>query len=348
MAHRHPPLLPWQVDRPHQVARLGRFGLESGEAIEDFEVCYVTHGRLSPARDNAVLVCAAIGQTHHRLDFLIGPGRVLDPERFFIVAIDAIGNGLTSSPSTSAAQPLDRFPRFTIRDMVQSQHAVLTQGLGLDGVLAVAGASMGGMQALQWGVSHPQFMRAIVAMTPMARTSPWSVAVNETCRAALMADPAWNGRHFTRVPERGLAAWSGVLRLLANSSPAALAAVCPNRTATSARFAALASDTLTMGIDPLDWIYQSYAYDAHNVAPDGDLAAALARVTARTLVIASPLDLYNPAVAAAEAAALIPGAEYFELNSAQGHQAATAGSPADVASIDAAVAAFLGRLSDPS
>ncbi len=112
--------------------------------------------RCRRARDNAVLVCAAIGQTHHRLDFLIGPGKALDPERFFIVAIDAIGNGLTSSPSTSTAQPLDRFPRFTIRDMVASQHAVLTQVLGLSGLAAVAGASMGGMQALQWGVSYPR------------------------------------------------------------------------------------------------------------------------------------------------------------------------------------------------
>jgi homoserine O-acetyltransferase/O-succinyltransferase len=341
MARRHPPLLPWQIDRPHQVARLGRFELENGEAIEDFEVCYVTHGTLSSARDNVVLVCAAIGQTHHRLDFLIGKGRALDPERFLIVAIDAIGNGLTSSPSTSATQPLDRFPRFTIRDMVASQYAVLTQVLGLDGLFAIAGASMGGMQALQWGVSHPDFMRAIVAMTPMARTAPWSVAVNETCRAALMADPAWNGRHFTHVPERGLAAWSGVLRLLANSSPAALASVAKDAAATSARFATLATDTLAMGIDPLDWIYQSHAYDAHDVAPDGDLAAALANVTARTLVIASPLDLYNPAAAAAEAASLIPGAQYLELHSVQGHQAATAGSPADVAAIDAAMRALL-------
>jgi homoserine O-acetyltransferase len=341
MALRHPPLLPWQIDRPHQVARLGPFALESGAAIEDFEVCYVTHGTLSPARDNAVLVCAAIGQTHHRLDFLIGPGKALDPDRFFIVAIDAIGNGLTSSPSTSTAQPLDRFPRFTIRDMVASQHAVLTQVLGLNGLAAVAGASMGGMQALQWGVRHPQFMRAIVAMTPMARTAPWSVAVNETCRAALMADPAWNGRHFDRQPERGLAAWSGVLRLLANSSPAALAGMAKDAAATRARFAMLATDTLAMGVDPLDWIYQSHAYDAHDVADGGDLRMALARITARTLVIASPLDLYNPAADAAEAASMIVGAKYVELNSVQGHQAATAGSPADVAAIDAAMRAFL-------
>ena len=102
-----------------------------------------------------VLVCSAIGQTHHRLDFLIGPGRALDTDRFFIVAIDAIGNGLTTSPSSSIRQPGCAFPRFTIRDMIASQHAVLTRSWSIAKLFAVVGASMGGMQALQWAVSFP-------------------------------------------------------------------------------------------------------------------------------------------------------------------------------------------------
>lgn len=342
--HRHPPLQPWQVDAPHRFAALGRFRLESGEAIDDFHVCYVTHGRLSEARDNAVLVCAAIGQSHHRLDFLIGPGRALDPDRFFIVAIDAIGNGLTTSPSTSATQRHNEFPRFTIRDMVASQHAVLTRALGIDRLYAVVGASMGGMQALQWAVTHPGMMRAVVAMTPMARTAPWAITVNETCRSALMADPAWDGQRFTGPPVRGWRAWSGVLRMLANRSPQALANDCADRNATLARYAAVADDTLTMELDPLDWIYQSYAYDAHDVAAearfDGDLKAALASISARTLIIASAEDLYNPAEAGREAAQHIPGARYLELATVEGHQAASAASPADAAIIDRAITAF--------
>jgi homoserine O-acetyltransferase len=343
--HRHPPLQPWQIDAPHRFADLGRFPLESGQAIDDFHVCYVTHGRLSEVRDNAILVCAAIGQTHHRLDFLIGPGRALDTDRFFVVAIDAIGNGLTTSPSTSAAQPQGAFPRFTIRDMVASQHAVLTGVLGINRLQAVVGASMGGMQALQWAVSHPGMMRAIVAMTPMARTAPWSVAVNETCRAALMADPAWNGERFTAQPLRGWRAWSGVLRVLANRSPQALAKDCADREQTLARYAAIADDTVAMEPDALDWIYQSYAYDSHDVAAEprfaGDLERALGSVTARTLIIASALDLYNPADAAKDAAAQIREARYVELRSIQGHQAASAAYPDDAAMIDGAVRAFL-------
>jgi homoserine O-acetyltransferase len=345
---RHAPLQPWQIDAPHNFASLGRFKLESGEAIDGLHVCYVTHGRLSPARDNAILVCTAIGQSHHRLDFLIGPGRALDTDRFFIIAADAIGNGLTTSPSTSTTQPGSTFPRFTIRDMVASQHALLTGTLGLDRLFAVAGASMGGMQALQWAVSHPQMMRAIVAMTPMARTAPWAAIVNETSRSALMADPAWDGKRFTAVPVRGWRAWTGVLRMLAGRSPAALAADFHDNGAALARYEATAADTLAMALDPLDWIYQSYAYDAHDVAAEarfgGDLARALATITARTLIIAADSDLYNPVGAAREAAWSIGDARYVELATAQGHQAATAASKDDVAAIDRTIASFFREL----
>ena len=125
------------------------------------------------AADQVVLALSAIASTHHRLDFLIGAGRAMDPARTVVVAVDAIGNGLTTSPSTSTRQPGLDFPPFTIRDMVESQRALLDH-LGVGQLQAVIGGSMGGMQALQWGVSHPRRMRRIVAMTPMARTAPFS------------------------------------------------------------------------------------------------------------------------------------------------------------------------------
>jgi homoserine O-acetyltransferase len=232
--------------------------------------------------------------------------------------------------------------------MVASQHAALTKVLGIERLFAVAGASMGGMQALQWGVSHPGMMRAIVAMTPMARTAPWSAVVNETSRAALMADPAWDGQRFTAVPTAGWRAWTGVLRMLAGRSPRALADDFPDVAAALARYEETAADTLTMNLDPLDWVYQSHAYDAHDVAAEprfgGDLRAALATVRARTLIVAADSDLYNPAAAAREAADLIRDARYVELKTAQGHQAATAASKADVAEIGRAIAAFLAAL----
>src|SRR4051812_43869526 len=192
---RHPELQPGWIDRPHQTLALGDLKLESGEAIRDFEISYVTHGTRSSADDNVILVLTAIGSTHHRLDFLVAPGLPLDPDRHFIICADAIGNGLTTSPSNSRMQPDLAFPRFTIRDMVASQRRLLDQ-LGIGQLAAVVGASMGGMQALQWGVSEPDRMRSIVALVPMARSRPWSVAMNDVARRILMADPSWPSGPF--------------------------------------------------------------------------------------------------------------------------------------------------------
>src|SRR4051794_12587491 len=165
--HHHPPMKAGMIDARHRRWSAGRFKLESGEAIEDCELSYVTHGKLSEAGDNAVLVTVSLTGNHHRLDFLIGEGKALDPARYFIVCVDPLGNGLSSSPSNSEKQPGMRFPRFCIRDMVHAQHRLLTEELAVSSLLSVVGASMGGMQALQFAVSHPQFMRTVVAMTPM-------------------------------------------------------------------------------------------------------------------------------------------------------------------------------------
>ena len=143
------------TDPPHQLYQMGDLKLESGEVIRDFAISYVTHGTLNAKKSNAILMVTAISGNHHRLDFLIGPGKALDTGKYFIICTDAIGNGLTTSPSNSTAQPRMQFPRFAIRDMVTSQHRLLTEHLGINHVVAVVGPSMGGMQALQWGVSHP-------------------------------------------------------------------------------------------------------------------------------------------------------------------------------------------------
>ena len=94
----HPPKQPGWIEASHRIAELGDLQLESGEAIWDFRHSYVTHGKLNRDKSNAILVCASLTGNHHRLDFLIGEGKALDPARNFIVAIDPIGNGLSTSP----------------------------------------------------------------------------------------------------------------------------------------------------------------------------------------------------------------------------------------------------------
>ena len=344
---KHPPLAPGHVDAPHRVFAAGTLALESGEAIVDYRQSYVVHGALDAAHGNAVLVCPALTATHHRLDFLIGAGKALDPGRWCVVVADPIGNGLSTSPSNSAAQPGMRFPRFALRDMVEAQRRLLVE-LGIDRVHAVVGASMGGMQALQWAVSHPSAVGRVVAMTPMAKTAPWAVLVTETARACLCADPAWRGDRegFAARPERGWRAYAGLMQALLMRTPAALDALgLADRDAAHRWFDDVVAQQAAIGFDAHDFLYQSWAYEAHDVGTTpgfgGDTAAALAQVVARTLVLAPPLDLFNPASAARTAASAIANARFVEIPSMQGHLAATSTRADDAAFLNATIADFL-------
>ncbi len=336
---------PGMIDAPHQRAALGDLRLESGELIRDFEISYVTHGTLDTARDNAILALSAVGANHHRLDFLIGPGRALDTRKYCLVAVDAIGNGLSTSPSNSPHQPGMQFPAFVIRDMVNSQYRLLTEVLGLEKVVAVCGASMGGMQALQWAVSYPDYMRHCVAMTPMAKTAPWARAVNEVTRRTLMTDPAWNGSEFTGPVTRGWQAWAAISRVLINRTPDAIGADYADPAALYEWLERITTEVIENGFDATDWLYQTRAYDAHDVGTtpgqDGNTTSALRSIQARTLILAPPLDLYNPVSAAREAAAAIPKAHFVEIPSAQGHQAASGLKDADAVFLNQEIAAFL-------
>ena len=100
-----------------------------------------------------------------------------------------------------------QFPKFTIRDMVESQHRLMKEKLGIDHVVAVVGPSMGGMQVLQWGVSHPDYMDALVAMVPLTKTPAWTIAVLESSRKAIMNDPAWKDGNYEAPPEKGVRLW---------------------------------------------------------------------------------------------------------------------------------------------
>lgn len=341
---RHPPARPGWIDRPHEILDIGDLTLESGAVIRNAHISYVVHGEPDRAGLNTILVLPAIGATHHRLDFLIGPGNALDPRRHRIVCVDAIGNGLAISPSNSRLQPGMRFPRFTVRDMVASQLRLI-EALGVRRLHAVCGASMGGMQALQWGASHPQRMEKIVAMTPMARTSPWSCAMNELSRQALLLDPAWNGERFTERPRQGFALWSGIMRVLASRTPEALARSLAGPGSVVSYLEQMAEDAQEGGPDPIDWIYQTWAYDSHDLSSTpgcgGTLVTALGHIAARTLILAPPLDLYNPADHGRKIAALMPRARFVEIPSIEGHQAASGIDAADVAFLRETIGGFI-------
>ena len=310
----------------------------------------MTEGTLNAAKSNAVLMVTAIGGNHHRIDFLIGPGRGIDTEKLFVIKTNAIGNGITTSPSTSATQHGPDFPKFTIRDMVASQKALLDH-LGINHLVTVAGASMGGMQVLQWGVSYPAMMDSLVALTPMARTTAWSIAINHATRRALMLDPAFQNGRYTAQPEAGWRMRADVLQVLGTRTPEAMRQQFAEPMDVNAWITAQEDAVVKSGFDANDWIAQTWAYDRHNVGDTridgktpfaGDPIRALRTVKAKALLMTGQLDLYNPVENAIEAATAMPDARYVQIPSVQGHVAASPGfKPADVEFINTTVRTFL-------
>jgi homoserine O-acetyltransferase/O-succinyltransferase len=145
-----------------QFADLGDLKLENGQVIRNCKIGYRTFGVLDAERSNAVLFPTWFGGKAADLEGSIGQGRLLDSAGLYIVAVDSIGNGVSSSPSNSKEQSGDKFPAYTIRDMVESQYRLLTETLKIQHLRAVVGISMGGMQAFEWMVSHPTFMSRVI------------------------------------------------------------------------------------------------------------------------------------------------------------------------------------------
>jgi homoserine O-acetyltransferase/O-succinyltransferase len=335
---------------PHQFYKMGDFKLESGEVIKDFAISYVTHGTLNAKKSNAVLMVTAISGNHHRLDFMIGPGKALDTNKYFIICTDAIGNGLTTSPSNSTAQPRMQFPKFQIRDMVVSQHRLMTDHLGVSRVITVIGPSMGGMQALQWGVSYPEFMDSLVSLVPLAKTPAWSVVVMEASRKAIMLDPAWNQGNYTSPPEQGIRLWRDILGFLAARSPEIYREQFPGNQLDVLPWLKEQETNLIKVFDANDWIYQTWAYDRHDVGTtpgfNGDTAKALQSIKAKTLILLGTKDLLNPEWEPQDAARNIPDVKVVTIRpgSVTGHAAAGGAFPADVDFINRETIAFLDQV----
>jgi homoserine O-acetyltransferase/O-succinyltransferase len=336
---------------PHQFYSEGDLKLESGEVIKDFSISYVTHGKLNDKKSNAILMVTAISGNHHRLDFMIGPGKALDTDKYFIVCTDAIANGLSTSPSNSKPQPRMQFPKFTIRDMVQSQYRLMKEKLGVDHVVAVVGPSMGGMQALQWGVSHPDYMDALVAMVPLAKTPAWTVAVLEASRKAIMNDAAWKDGNYEAPPEKGIRLWRDILNFLSARTPDMYVAQFKNGMDVLPWMEQ--QETAVMkAFDANDWIYQTWAYERHDVGttPDfnGDTAKALASIRAKTLILTGTKDLLNPEFEPIEAGKNIPGVKMMTISpgTITGHAAAGGAIPADVEFLNRETSTFLDAVTD--
>ncbi|HET7840268.1 MAG TPA: homoserine acetyltransferase, partial [Terriglobia bacterium] len=186
-----------------RFADLGDFKLQSGEILRDCRVGYRTLGQPNAAKSNVILFPTWAGGTTEQLLGSAGPGKLADSSKFYVILVDALSNGVSSSPSNSAAQPRMHFPKVTILDMVNTQHELLTRVLRIEHLKAVMGISMGGMQTFQWIVAYPDFMDQAVPIVGSPRQAPFDLLHWQTQLDAIFTDPAWQGGDYTRNPARG-------------------------------------------------------------------------------------------------------------------------------------------------
>lgn len=152
-----------------QFANLGNFVLENGKIIENCNLGYRVYGKLSQDRSNAILFPAWLGGSSEMLNDFIGKGKLLDDTQYYIIAIDPIGNGISSSPSNYTGHSEGDFPEYTISDMVKIEHKLLTEKLNIQSLFAVIGMSMGGHEVFEWIVSYPSFVKKAVPIVGTPR-----------------------------------------------------------------------------------------------------------------------------------------------------------------------------------
>lgn len=188
-----------------QFADFGDFRLKNGSVIHDFRIGYRALGKLNTDKSNAILWPTWLGGTSQDLLEFIGPGKVLDSNRYYVVLVDAIGNGVSSSPSNSKEQPGMRFPKFTVRDMVEAEHRLVTATLHLSHLHAVMGISMGGMQTFSWVLAYPDFMDVAIPMTGSPQSTSYDKLLWTAEIEAIESDPAWNHGNPSKPLTKGIA-----------------------------------------------------------------------------------------------------------------------------------------------
>jgi homoserine O-acetyltransferase len=309
------------------------FALESGAVLENVVVAYRTWGDIGNATHGAVLICHALtgsADVEAWWPDIIGEGRAFDPRRDYIVCANILGSCYGTTGPVSPKPDSDRpyradFPRVSVRDMVRLQRRLLDE-LGVETLDLVTGPSLGGMQALEWAAMYPERVRRVVPIGVGGRHSPWCIGISEAQRAAIEADPDWNGGYYSddAPPAKGLSA-------------ARMMAVCTYRSWESFEqrfgrdkrsedlyevqsYLRHQGSKINNRFDANAYVTLTHAMHTHDLARDrGDYREVLAGIRQPVLVVSVSTDALYPPQEQQELAELLPNAQYEILDCPHGH-----------------------------
>ncbi len=346
------------VVTPQRAAFERPLVLRSGAVIERYDLAYESYGRLNAARSNAVLVCHALNASHHVAgwyaddsksegwwDNLVGPGKPLDTDRFFVLGVNNLGgcHGSTGPASINPATGRHwgaQFPLVTVEDWVEAQ-ARLADQLGIERFAAVIGGSLGAMQALQWTMSHPDRVAHALVIAAAPKLSAQNIAFNEVARQAITTDPDFHGGDYYAhgvVPRRGLrlARMLGHITYLSDDAMAEKFGRALRTGSLKFNFDVefeiesylrYQGDKFSEYFDANTYLRITKALDYFDPAADfgGDLAKALSRARAGFLVVSFTSDWrFSPARSREIVKALVDNrldVSYAEIDAPHGHDA---------------------------
>lgn len=330
-----------------KIINLGSLELQGGEILSPLELAYETYGELSPAKDNAILVCHALSGDAHAAGIskngkkgwwfdYIGPGKAIDTNKYFVVCSNVIGGCMGSSgPKSINPQKNETyqstFPFVSIGDMVNAQKKLIDE-LGINKLFCVVGGSMGGMQALQWSVSYPNSLLKCIIIASTAQHSAQQIAFNEVGRMAIQKDPNWNnGIYGDNPPKNGLALarmYSHITYLSDEIMREKFGRNPPRGSISNTdfdvgSFLKYQGESFVDRFDANSYIYVTKALDHFCLGSDKELTNNLSGVKAEFLVVAFSSDwLYPPSQSREIVKSLevnFAPVTFCEINSSKGH-----------------------------
>jgi homoserine O-acetyltransferase len=333
---------------PYEMHDIGNLELEEGATLRDCRLAVATFGTLNTAKDNAILVPTWYSGTSKIIEQVyIGKGRALDPDKYFIVVVNQIGNGLSTSPhNTAAPGGMADFPHVRIGDDVRAQHKLLTEKFGIQSLALVVGGSMGAQQTYEWAVRYPDMVKRAAPIAGTARNTEHDYLFTETLGEAITSDPAFKLGHYEASAEvaAGLKRHAKLWTVMGWSTEFFRAGRHRNLGFESMQ--AFVDNFMTgyfAPMDPNDLLCMAWKWQHGDVArhTGGDLAAALGRIKAKTYVMPISHDMFFPPADCQAEQQLIANSEFRPLASIDGHLALF-GTDADfLAQVDANLKSLL-------
>ncbi|MEI6838555.1 MAG: alpha/beta fold hydrolase [Alcaligenaceae bacterium] len=311
----------------HSIFEAGNILLQSGRTLRGGRLAYKTYGTLNAEKSNVILYMTSFAAHHYDVDWLIGAGKALDTEKYFVVVPNLFGNGLSSSPS-NATEPQngERWPYFTIADNVKVQNRLLTEVLGITSLELACGWSMGGLQAFQWASYYPSMVKRLAVLCGAAKCSPHNQVFIEGVRATLTTDPAYQNGVFVSRPERALRAMGRNYAAMAMSQTFYRQELWRGAGFSSLEdFLIMSWEANFLKRDANNMLTHLWAWQHANIANNekynGDFKAALQAITAKALLMPGSTDLYFQVEDNRLEAEQMPNARLLPIPSEWGHRA---------------------------